>query len=71
MLKRERVINKLRDLGYEFKREAPSTYLWRRGTHVVFVPKTTQVSETWVRSTLQTCGCKPGEIDEFIRAAKV
>ncbi len=40
MLKRERVINKLRELGYSFKREAPSTFIYKRGSHRVFVPKT-------------------------------
>lgn len=69
MLKRERAVNKLRELGYSFKREAPSTYIYRKGTHRVFVPKTDLVSESWARITLQTCGCKAMEIEDFIRAA--
>ena len=70
MLKRERVINKLREIGYAFKKEAPSTYIYKRGTHRVFVPKTDLVSEAWVRATLGTCNCTPAEIEEFIRIAK-
>jgi hypothetical protein len=71
MLKRERVINKLRELGYAFKKEAPSTYIYRKGTHRVFLPKTDFVSETWARATLNTCGCKADEIEEFVRIAKL
>ncbi len=71
MLKRERVINKLRELGYSFKREAPSTFIYKRGSHRVFVPKTDLVSESWVRATLFTCNCNQQEIDDFIRAARV
>lgn len=70
MLKRDRIINKLRELGYSFKREAPNTYIWRRGSHRVFVPKTDQVSETWARATLASCGCVAKEIDSFIQAAR-
>jgi hypothetical protein len=71
MLKRERVINKLRDLGYVFKREAPNRFIYKRGSHRVFVPKTDLVSETWVLATLFTCGCKQQEAEEFVRIAKV
>lgn len=70
MLKRERVINKLRELGYSFKKETPNTYIYKRKTHRVFVPKTELVSEAWTGVTLGTCGCKPGEIEEFVRIAK-
>lgn len=71
MLKRERIINILHELEYKFKRDTPRGSIWRNGTHAVFLPKTAKVSETWLRATLQTCGCKPSDIDEFVRAAKL
>jgi len=71
MLKRERFVNKLRELGYKFKKETPATHLYRCGTHPVFVPKTDLLTETYVRITLQTCNCGTDEIEAFVRAAKV
>jgi hypothetical protein len=71
MLKRDRIINKLRELNYKFGKETPNTYAYRSGTHWVFVPKTDLVSETWAAITLSTCGCKQPEIEEFIRIAKL
>jgi len=71
MLKRERFVNKIRELGYSLKKETPATHLYKRGTHPVFVPKTDLVSETYVRATLETCKCSLDEIEAFIRNAKV
>jgi len=71
MLKRERFINKLRELSYSFKKETQNTYAYRKGTHWVFVPKADLVSETWARATLGTCGCQANEIEEFIRIARL
>ena len=71
MLKRERLINKLRELGFAFKKETPNTYLYRRGTDAVFVPKTDLISEINVRTILTHCGCQNAEIEEFVRAAKL
>ena len=69
MIPREKFINKLRELGYTFKRDCDRTYLWRRGVHRVFVPKKSTVSEEWARQTLRQCGVSDAEIDKFVRAA--
>jgi hypothetical protein len=71
MLKRERLINKLRKLGFEFKKETPNTYLYRRGTDRAFVPKTDLISEVNVRTILAHSRCSEPEIEEFIRNAKI
>jgi hypothetical protein len=71
MLKRERLINKLRALGYQFKNETDRTYMFRRGTHRAFVPKTDLISEINVRSILNQCGCNPAEVEEFIQQAEI
>lgn len=67
-MRRERVINKLRELKYKFRRDAWRVSIWKKGTHEVHVPKRDILSEDWVRSTLTQAGCAKDEIDRFIQA---
>ncbi len=78
MVRRERLINKLRELGYTFKRDAWRVQIWKRGTHRPAIPKQDLLDEETVASILRQClkACRPAgtsddhhsqEIREFIR----
>lgn len=68
-MRRERVINKLRELGYKFKRDAWRVQVWRHPTtkHTIEVRKRDEVGDDWVRCVLRQAGCNPVEIDTFFR----
>lgn len=66
MIARDRLINKLRELGYTFKRDAWRVSIWKKGTHRVEVRKKDFLEEETVRQMLRQCGCEREEIDRFI-----
>jgi hypothetical protein len=68
-LRRERFINKLRELDYHFARQTDRTYVWRRGVHHVYVPQKELLPLTYVRQTLKQCGLSESDIEMFIGTA--
>lgn len=69
---KQHFINKLRELGYNYVGPTAKTEIWRRpqNTHRVMVPKTKDLSDAYVISTLRQCGCTDAEIADFLRDAK-
>lgn len=67
----EKFVNKLRELGYTYKREKEHVKFWKKGPHIVDVRKNTHLSVGYVRSTLKQCGCDQKDIDTFIGQTKV
>lgn len=72
MIKRQHFVNKLRELGFKFARQAPRVELWRqRGSgNVISVPRRDLIPEMQAKITLHQCGCGQSEIEAFIAAAK-
>jgi hypothetical protein len=72
MVTRESFINKLRELGYTYKRPQKRTELWRKrgGTHLVFLPSRDLLTEEYVSSTLRQTGCSEEEIRAFLACAR-
>lgn len=70
MLRRERLVNKLKDLGYRFHRDTRRgrVKLFRRGTDIVAVTQHDLFDEEAVRSILSQCGMKNEDIQMFIAA---
>lgn len=67
---RERVLNKLRMMGYSFKRQAPRVDLYKNGPDRIEVPRKDLIDERWVRAVLGQRHIPPADIDAFVRAAK-
>lgn len=72
MIGRQQLINKLRDLGYTYKRKGKRVEIWRRkgGTHCVGIPTNAKVDEDNVMAILRQCGVPENDITAFIGAAK-
>ncbi len=66
MLKRERVLNKLRELGFSFKRQAPNVDIYKNGQDRIAVPRNAMIDPDWVRSVLGK-RCPREEIERFIQ----
>lgn len=68
MIPRDTFINKLRSLGYVYKRRQKRTDQWRKsgGTHMIFVPLRQLLAERYVRSALNQAGCTVEEIEKFV-----
>ena len=62
-------IIKLRELRYSYRGETERTTKWRRGAHVVYLPKSSILSEEWVRATLRQAGVPEDEIAAFLRSS--
>jgi hypothetical protein len=74
MVSRQSFVNKIRDLGYAYKRQLKRTQLWRRagGTQRIFVPLCDRLDDLYVRSTLHQTGLLTSdEIEQFIAAYQV
>ena len=69
MVRRERVVNKLRELGFRFKRDAWRVQLWQKGMQRPEIPKRDFLDEETVFHILRQCGLKPEEIAAFLREA--
>jgi hypothetical protein len=69
MATREEVINKLKEAGYKFKRNAWRVTVFKKqgGTHRVHVPVRDIISDEWVRSAFRQCGMTPEEVEAFLR----
>ena len=72
MISRQQYINKLREINFTFKRQAPRVDLWRQigGTKYVTVPRSDQIEDEFVASQLRQAGCTQPEIHAFIAACK-
>ena len=66
MQARDRFVEKLRQIHYSHRGETKTHHKYRRGTHVVYVPKKAVLSDDWTRATLRQCGCREDEIDDFL-----
>ena len=71
MVPRDQFINKLRAIGYTYKKKRKKVALWRKkgGTHLVAIRNNKVLSDAYVRSTLAQCGVGEKEIEEFLHAA--
>ena len=60
-------MNKLRDLGYRFKREGKRTRIWAKAAlPPVLVPKRNLLEEGWVYSQLRHLGLAEEAIKSFL-----
>lgn len=71
-MRRERVIAKLRELKYKFRRPSDRVDIWSHPTtgHQVHVRRRDDIDDDWVRSALLACGCTREEIEAFIHNCK-
>lgn len=69
-MRRERVVNKLRELGYKFVRTAWRIQIWRhpQSLHIVEIRNRDDVSDVWVRQVLRKAGQSDETIEAFIRS---
>ncbi len=70
MIGRHAVINRLKEAGYRFKRDAWRVSFFKKGTHLVGVPKRDLIEEDWVRSQFHQCGLTRDEVEHFIKCAR-
>jgi hypothetical protein len=73
MLKRQCVINKLREIGYSFSDRTKRVEMYKKdgGAQRVMIAIRDKLSESAVRSILRQCGCSVREVERFIADAKV
>lgn len=71
MISRNRLIAKLRELGYVCTKEKKRLHLYRKPgvTHRIPVPKRNHFDESTIRSILKQAGCVEKEIEEFLKEA--
>jgi len=67
-ISRERVVNKLRELGYTFKERKKCIEIWRKAgsTHRVLLDTRKQLSPLYVRGTFMCCKVPADEIEAFV-----
>ncbi len=70
MATREQVINKIKKVGYRFKRDAWRVSIFKKETHRISVPKRNIIADEWVVSTFRQAGIPNQEIEEFLRQCK-
>ena len=70
MIRRTTFINKIRELGFTFKREQRRTQLWRKSgtTDCISVPTKDLLDEVYVKSSLFQAGLSKDEVDAFFAA---
>ena len=69
---RDRLLNKLRELGFRHRRDAKRVALWgSSGSRKrVSVPRNPLIPDEAVKSILGQAGCDREEIESFLRQAK-
>lgn len=70
MLRTERLLNKLAELGFKYCGENKVTKTFRNGTQRVYVRKRDTVSEGFAVAVLSQCGVSRADLREFIQQAK-
>jgi hypothetical protein len=70
-MRRDRIVSKLRELGYKLRQDAWRVQLFRHPVtmHIVQVRKRDDIDDDWVRSTLRQTGCSKEDIEKFIGQA--
>lgn len=70
MVSRSQLLNKLRELGFEYKRRAKRVEIYKRpGSAIrVAIPMRKEHDEHAVRLLLDSAGASADEIDEFIKS---
>ena len=70
MISRKHFVNKIRELGYEFKEQLHFQERYRKagGTHIIHVPRKSKLDEVFVRNILRQAGLKPSEVEDYITA---
>lgn len=73
MIAKQSFINKIRDLGYTYKRQQPRTDLWRKsnGTHYIAVPRSDKLEDEFVISALRQAKVPEEEIKSFVGSTRV
>lgn len=73
MIRREAFCNKLRELGFSFKRQADRVCLYRRSSDGAraAVPRRDQIDETYARRELLKNGCSAEEVEAFISQCRL
>lgn len=68
MLKRKCFLPEIRRLGYRFKRGAKRVDIWRKanGTSYLSIPRTTWLTDSYVRNVLRQNGLSQSRIDGFM-----
>lgn len=70
MVRRERLINKLRELGFRFKRDAWRVQFWQKGQLRPVIPKRDFLDEETVAQILRQCGVAQQDIMAFLRESR-
>ena len=72
MVRRDKFINKIRELNYCYKGQQKRTYLYRKrgGTHYISVSMRELLEDIYVRSALHQAGLKDSEIEDFLKSVK-
>jgi hypothetical protein len=70
MVRREQLINKLRSIGYSFKREAWRVQFFKKGTHRPAIPKRDILDDETAASILRQCKVSADDIASFLRNCK-
>lgn len=72
MISKRHFVNKLKELGYQFKEQLHYQERYRKkgGTHIIHVPRKDILDEAYVRGTLRQAGVPPKEIDAFVAEVK-
>lgn len=69
-MRREYVVNKLKELGYKFRRQAWRVQIWShpQTRHQVQVRQKDDIDDDWVKSMLRQAGCPKEDIEQFFAA---
>ena len=73
MISKRHFVNKLKELGYQFKEQLHYQERFRKkgGTHIIHVPRKDILDEAYVRSVLKQAGASSKEIDAFLGEGKI
>ena len=70
MVHRPTLLNKIRELGFGYKKRQRRTDLWRKkgATNRITLPLTEELDDSYVRSVLRQNGQSEEEINRFLAA---
>lgn len=68
MIKREQLINKLRELGYKYKRQSDRVEIYARGTQRVLLPRRDLIPVALAQILVRQAGASESDALAFIRA---
>ncbi|MGA8221517.1 MAG: hypothetical protein WB780_07660 [Candidatus Acidiferrales bacterium] len=73
MVRRDTLINKIRELNYTYKTTQKRTFLWRQKgtTNYISVPKADLLDDDFVANSLRQAGLNEEEIKTFISCHQV